>query len=703
MDPRAMLELMPDFRERGCPIEAEVTSDDVYLMWEGGQLRLPIAPPPLQNHGNLIASLGSLTEWMAGIAESKGVLIATETPAASPLVEAGRVVGVRSGDKGIDKHGAKKATYQPGADCRAKVTVLCEGPRGTIAKALEPQLGLTVGRNPQVYSTGVKELWEMPPGRVQKGRVTHTMGFPLSNDTFGGGFIYGAGDSHWAIGFVTGLDAHDPTNDPHGNLQRFKTHPLVRGLIEGGKLVSYGAKAIPEGGYWAMPKLSADGLLLCGDSGGFLNGARLKGVHLAIKSGMLAAETAFECLLAGDFSKERLAGYEKRFESSWAADELRSVRNFHQGFEHGLYAGMFHTGVQMLLGGRDLFGDRLKSVPGHQRMRKLAEAHPGGKPAAAKYDGTLTFDKLADVYVSGTTHEEDQPAHLVVSDTSVCATLPRRSMAIPASTSALRTCTRWCPTRRSRGAQAPHQRLELRALQDLRHRRSLPDHYLDHARRRRRSGLQGSLGRVQDTPGLTQAERETGRVEAFSDGVFAIAITLLALELKVPRGPEPLARQLLDQWPSYVAFVTSFGTIGIMWLNHHRLFSLMHRVDHLLLVLNGLLMMGVTITPFTTSLVADHYGHAGARLAANVYSGIFVVIAIIFNALWRYGSSARRAPSILKVRHDSDEVRAIHAQYRMGPVFYLVAFVLSFWSAGASVAVCAGLALFFAIPPRTPA
>jgi electron-transferring-flavoprotein dehydrogenase len=437
MDPRAMLELMPDFRERGCPIEAEVTSDDVYLMWEGGQLRLPIAPPPLQNHGNLIASLGSLTEWMAGIAESKGVLIATETPAASPLVEAGRVVGVRSGDKGIDKHGAKKATYQPGADCRAKVTVLCEGPRGTIAKALEPQLGLTVGRNPQVYSTGVKELWEMPPGRVQKGRVTHTMGFPLSNDTFGGGFIYGAGDSHWAIGFVTGLDAHDPTNDPHGNLQRFKTHPLVRGLIEGGKLVSYGAKAIPEGGYWAMPKLSADGLLLCGDSGGFLNGARLKGVHLAIKSGMLAAETAFECLLAGDFSKERLAGYEKRFESSWAADELRSVRNFHQGFEHGLYAGMFHTGVQMLLGGRDLFGDRLKSVPGHQRMRKLAEAHPGGKPAAAKYDGTLTFDKLADVYVSGTTHEEDQPAHLVVSDTSVCATRCREEYGNP--------CQHFCP------------------------------------------------------------------------------------------------------------------------------------------------------------------------------------------------------------------------------------------------------------------
>jgi uncharacterized membrane protein len=207
---------------------------------------------------------------------------------------------------------------------------------------------------------------------------------------------------------------------------------------------------------------------------------------------------------------------------------------------------------------------------------------------------------------------------------------------------------------------------------------------------------------VIDAHGSAQAERETSRVEAFSDGVFAIAITLLVLDLKVPRGPEPLARQLLDQWPTYAAFLTSFGTIGIMWLNHHRLFSLMHRVDHLLLVLNGLLLLGVTVTPFPTSLVADHIGHPGARLAAGVYSGIFVVIAIFFNALWRYASSPRRAPSILKVRHDSDEVRAIHAQYRMGPIFYLLAFVLSFWSAMASVAVCAGLALFFAIPPRNP-
>ncbi|HTK32144.1 MAG TPA: electron transfer flavoprotein-ubiquinone oxidoreductase [Candidatus Saccharimonadaceae bacterium] len=438
MDPRGMRELIPDYLEKGCPVSSDVTSDDVYMLWHDGHVRLPLTPPMLANHGNHILSLGRLVAWMAEIAEQKGVLIATETPAARALVENGRVVGVMAGDKGVDKSGAKKSTYQPGAECRAKATVLCEGPRGTIAKQLETQLGLTIGRNAQVYATGVKELWEMPAGRVQKGRVIHTMGFPLSVDTFGGGFIYGLDETHWAIGCVTGLDAHDPTNDPHANLQLMKTHPLVRALLEGGKPVAYGAKAIPEGGYWAMPKLSADGVLLCGDSGGFLNGGRLKGVHLAIKSGMMAAETLFECLLAGDFAKERLAGYEKRFESSWAAEELRGMRNFHQGFEHGMFAGMANVGFGMVFGGRDwLLRDRVPNAPGHERMRKLADVHPQGKPAPFKADGVLTFDKLADVYLSGTTHDEDQPVHLVVADTTICATRCRSEYGNP--------CQHFCP------------------------------------------------------------------------------------------------------------------------------------------------------------------------------------------------------------------------------------------------------------------
>ena len=437
LDPRAMRELLPDFIERGCPAETPVTRDDVFFMWERGSFRLPLVPPMLQNHGNYVLSLGKLVAWMAGVAEEKGVMVLTETPAASAIVENGRVLGVLTGDKGVNKQGQKKPNYQPGAECRARVTVLCEGPRGTIAKVLEKQLGLTAGRNAQVYSTGVKELWEMPAGRVEKGRVIHTLGFPLPNETFGGGFIYGVDDTHWSVGFVTGLDYRDPTTDPHLNLQRFKTHPLVRSLLEGGKPVAYGAKAIPEGGWWAMPQLAAEGFLLCGDTGGFLNGARLKGVHLAIKSGMLAAETVLDCLLAGDFSKERLGAYQTRVRSSWAADELRRVRNFHQGFEHGLFAGLFHTGIQMMLGGRDLFGDRLGNTPGHERMRKLAEVHPNGKPPAPRFDGTLTFDKLADVYLSGTGHDEDQPVHLVVADTTVCATRCREEYGNP--------CQHFCP------------------------------------------------------------------------------------------------------------------------------------------------------------------------------------------------------------------------------------------------------------------
>jgi len=437
MDPRGIAELLPDWRERGCPVAADVTGDEVYILTSGGQFKLPFLPPALHNDGNCIVSLGDLTKWMAGIAEELGVLIATETPAATPLVENGSLLGVRTGDKGIGKNGEKKGTYQPGADALAKVTVLCEGPRGTIAKQLEQSLGLTQGRDPQVYATGVKELWEVPAGQAVKGQVIHTMNWPLPADTFGGGFVYGLSDTQWYVGFCTGLDSPDPTSDPHGNLQRFKTHPLIARLLAGGKPVAYGAKAIPEGGWYAMPKLSADGLLVAGDSGGFLNGGRLKGIHLAIKSGMLAAETAFACLKSGDFSGAKLAEYERAVAASWAGEELRSMRNFHQAFDGGLWQALPRTGFQMYMGGRDPFGDRLHGHSSHERMKPLRAVHPGGKPAAPKFDGKLTFDKLADVYLSGTIHDEDQPVHLVVADTSVCATQCREEYGNP--------CQHFCP------------------------------------------------------------------------------------------------------------------------------------------------------------------------------------------------------------------------------------------------------------------
>jgi electron-transferring-flavoprotein dehydrogenase len=437
MDPRALRELVPDYAAKACPIEAEVAADDVYILFENSRFRLPFVPPALENAGNVILSLGELCKWLAGQAEERGVLIATETPAQTPLLEGSKVLGVRTGDKGVDKLGQHKPTYQPGADCLAKLTVLCEGPRGTIAKQLEQSLGLTDGKHPQVYATGVKELWEVPAGRAQKGRVIHTMNWPLPANTFGGGFIYGLSDSLWYVGFVTGLDAEDPTSDPHGNLQRFKTHPLVSSLLEGGKPVSYGAKAIPEGGWYAMPRLYADGLLLAGDTGGFLNGGRLKGIHLAIKSGMLAAESAFECLLAGDFSSAKLAGYERRVAESWAGAELKAMRNFHQAFDGGLWTALPRTGFQMFAGGLDPLGDHLAGHSGHERMKKLRDVHPGGKPPALKADGKLTFDKLADVYISGTMHDEDQPVHLRVADTSVCATRCREEYGNP--------CQHFCP------------------------------------------------------------------------------------------------------------------------------------------------------------------------------------------------------------------------------------------------------------------
>jgi len=437
MDPRAIAELVPDWRAQGCPVESDVTHDDVLILTSGGKFRLPFVPPALDNHGNVIVSLGELTKWMAGLAEARGVLIATETPAASPLLDGTRVLGVRTGDKGVDRHGQHKSTFQPGADCTAKVTVLCEGPRGTIAKQLEGPLALTAGKQPQVYATGVKELWEVPAGQARKGHVIHTMNWPLPASTFGGGFIYGLSDTLWYVGFVTGLDSKDPTSDPHANLQKFKTHPAVRELLTGGKPIAYGAKAIPEGGWYAMPRLHAAGLLLAGDTGGFLNGGRLKGIHLAIKSGMLAAEQIFECLLADDFSAAALAGYERRVHDSWAGAELRGMRNFHQAFDAGLWVALPRTGFQMFAGGLDPFGDHLAGHAGHERMAKLSDAHPSGKPAAPKYDGQLTFDKLADVYLSGTMHDEDQPVHLVVADTSVCATQCRREYGNP--------CQHFCP------------------------------------------------------------------------------------------------------------------------------------------------------------------------------------------------------------------------------------------------------------------
>ena len=334
------------------------------------------------------------------------------------LYDGTRVVGVRTDDKGLDRAGKPKANFQPGIDIRAKITVFAEGPRGSLSKALIGKLGLDKGRNPQSYALGVKELWEVPAGRLPQGHVIHTAGWPLSSRQFGGGFLYALSDKVLSLGLVTGLDYEDPRFDPHNAFQQFKTHPFMKKLLEGGQMLRYGAKTLPEGGYFSIPTTATDGAVLIGDSAGFLNSQRLKGIHLAMKTGMLAAESIFDALRKQDYSAATLNGFEDLWRKSWVHDELWKVRNYHQGFEHGFWSGVVHGGLQFLTGGRGLH-TRYASTPGHEHMRRL-NGGVGAAPVKIKGDGKLTYDKVFDVFHSGTHHEEDQPCHLRIADFDIC-------------------------------------------------------------------------------------------------------------------------------------------------------------------------------------------------------------------------------------------------------------------------------------------
>ncbi|MGO9208684.1 MAG: 4Fe-4S dicluster domain-containing protein [Terriglobales bacterium] len=425
LDPRSMRELLPGF-EKEAPIEAEVMKEAVYFLTKAGKFKFPITPPPLRDHGNYVISLNRFAKWMGEKVEAAGITIFSGFAGSELLIEGERVTGVRTDDKGVDKSNQPKGNFEPGYDLKAKVVILAEGTRGSLTKQLVARFHLDRDRNPMTYGVGVKELWELPPGRIAPGEVVYTMGWPLTSREYGGAWIYGGKDNVISLGFVTGLDYSDPRLDPQRVLQEFKLHPFVRALLEGGKMIRYGAKSLPYGGWWAIPPVAGDGWVILGDSAGFLNSQRLKGIHLAIKSGMLAAETAFEALAQNDFSAARLAGYQQRVENSWIKQELWQVRNFHQGFEHGLWAGMFHAGLQQITGGRGLHA-RYAATAGHRRLKKLANLPADGGAEAHllndyKGDGKLTFDKLTDLYHSGTKHEEDQPAHLVIHDTNICNT-----------------------------------------------------------------------------------------------------------------------------------------------------------------------------------------------------------------------------------------------------------------------------------------
>jgi electron-transferring-flavoprotein dehydrogenase len=430
LDPRSMRELLPGF-EVEAPIDAEVTKESVYFLTKDKARKFLIVPPPLRDHGNYVISINKFVKWLGQKVEEAGITVFTGFAGSELLFEddsrdpeLARVAGVRTDDKGVDKQGQPKANFEPGYDLRAKITILAEGTRGNCAKQLIGRLELEDFYHAQTYGLGVKELWEIPAGRVAKGEVIYTLGYPLTTREYGGAWIYGISDTQISIGYVTGLDYEDPRTDPHHVFQDFKEHPLARRLLEGGKMIRYGAKTLPYGGWLTMPRIYGNGWMILGDSASFLNSQRLKGIHLAIKSGMLAAETAFDALLSGNSSADTLSEYKAAVDASWIHEELYPVRNFHQAFEHGLYDGLVKVGIQQLMRGSNL-GPDYKNEAGYLRMRHADALSPYGDGREhflgnAKGDGKLTFDRLTDVYHSGTRHEDDQPVHLVIEDLDIC-------------------------------------------------------------------------------------------------------------------------------------------------------------------------------------------------------------------------------------------------------------------------------------------
>ena len=424
VDPKSLMELFPELPESDFPFESPVKTEKMFYLREGGgKLSFPYIPKAMSHHGCHIASIGKLTRWLGEKCEAEGIDIFCPFSGDKILYdENNHVVGIRTGDQGIDKNGAHKPNYEPGVDIKSKVTVFGEGTRGSLTKQLVQKFNLMDNKNPQNWAIGVKELWKVPEGRIEPGYVAHTMGHPLGHNIFGGGFIYGMQNNILDLGLVVGLDYNNPTIDPHHELQLLKNHPWVKDLLKDGELMSYGAKSLPEGGLYSLPQLYTDGALIIGDSAGFLNGMRLKGIHLAMKSGMLAAETIVDAFKNNDFSKNSLSSFESNFKNSWAYQELYKARNFHQGFEKGLTYGMLNSGLGLFTNGKG-FGyiERLKSEHGHEKMKKI-NPKTNNRYKNLEFDGKITFDKATDVYHSATKHDEDQVPHLHITDNDICFT-----------------------------------------------------------------------------------------------------------------------------------------------------------------------------------------------------------------------------------------------------------------------------------------
>jgi len=417
--PSVFKDLLPDVDFSEIPFSARVTKDRTVLLTEKGAIALPFHLPYMNNSGNFIASLGQICRYLAVKAAEKGVEIYPGFSVDEILYKDGKVIGAKTKDTGIDHHGQQLENFQPGTRIEAKLTIFAEGTRGSLTKMLIQNFNLSKGRNEQVYSLGCKELWTVPDGNIKAGQTYHTMGYPLGNDEFGGGFIYGLNDNKVVVGLVVGLDYKDPSFDVHDAFQVWKTSAFVSKILKGGKLVEYGAKTLPEGGLYAIPKLFVDNALIVGDSAGLVAMPALKGIHLAIISGMLAAKTAAGALADNDTSEKRLQQYEDLVNKSAIHKELYPVRNFRQGFAKGLIAGGLNFGFQLITGGAG-FSGRLRSHADFTTTLKLSELKK--KPFKERFKGklefdkVLTFDKSTDVYHSGVYHDEQQVVHLHIND-----------------------------------------------------------------------------------------------------------------------------------------------------------------------------------------------------------------------------------------------------------------------------------------------
>lgn len=438
MDPKALKELMPDYEAKGCPIERSDCKDEFYYLTPQRKFAVPYTPSYMHNAGCHIISLSKFTRWLGGIAEEMGIMVFPGFSGTEVLyTEDGEtVLGVATSDKGVDKNDKQKGTFEPGVDLTARVTVFGEGSKGSLMREVDKKLKIFSGRMPQVFETAIKEVIELPETSTflsSPTTVVHTFGYPLGLDTKGGGFLYKMKDNRVSVGLVVGLDYEDPHMEPYEAFIRYKRHPLIADIIQGGKVLQQGAKTLAAGGYYTMPQLAVNGAMFVGDTASMLNIQRLKGIHTAMKSGMLAAETIIEAFEADDYSLDTLKGYEAKVKSSWIRDELYAARNFTQALGKKGVGKFIHIGAQYLTKGRGIIDpmaiekDSITLRSGSDSLEKESQT----------YDGKLYVDKLTGVFLSGTRHEEDQPCHLKILDMDVCLNQCSETYQNP--------CTRFCP------------------------------------------------------------------------------------------------------------------------------------------------------------------------------------------------------------------------------------------------------------------